>query len=77
MERWVFGIMLLAMSIAGCFMLIWPDGMAALETPEEDGPDPATSRRRMRVGGAFLLAGGIYMLYALLSGMRGGEFFPC
>jgi hypothetical protein len=76
MERLVLGVVAVGLIAAGACMIVWPGAMAALETPAvgEDGRPSVTSPWQMRLGGAFLLAGGAYLLYALLTGMPGAEF---
>jgi hypothetical protein len=75
MERYVFGIALVAMIVGGVCMLIWPAAVVKQNRDEDEKACPLSGSeiRRMRVVGVLLIAGATSMRYALVSGMAGAE----
>jgi hypothetical protein len=78
MDRFVFSVVPLAFLVLGVCMIIWPTHVVLQNRDSEEETRPPTSSEiwRTRLLGIFLVAGGGYGLYALLSGLPGAEFFP-
>jgi hypothetical protein len=78
MDRFLFSIVPLAFIVLGVCMVIWPTKVILQnrDKGEETRPPTVSEIWRTRLLGMFLIAGGGYGLYALLSGLPGAEFAP-
>ena len=75
MDKFVVTFVSFALFVGGVWMLIWPEA-AERTGVEANRPGQPTALATMRAAGMVFIAGGIYALYAVWSGMRGAEFFP-
>jgi hypothetical protein len=78
MDKYVFGLVALAFAVLGVCMVIWPAKVvtANRDSGEEARQPTAGEILTMRIVGVALILGGLYGLYAILTGMPGAEFFP-
>jgi hypothetical protein len=77
MERFVFSCGACAFIGLGFCLLVWPAWIARINRDEgEDHPVTESELWTMRLVGAAMLGLAGYGLYALLTGMPGGEFSP-
>ena len=78
MGRFLLFSVPLAFLVLGVCMIIWPTKVILQnrDKGEETRPPRGSEIWRTRLLGIFLIAGGGYGLYALLSGLPGAEFSP-
>ena len=78
MDRYIFSIVAVALFALGVALTFWPARVIVLNRDATGEPHAPTAAevRRARLLGLILMAGGGYVLYALLTGMPGAEFSP-
>jgi hypothetical protein len=76
MDQYLFGFGAIVLSVGGVSMVIWPAAVVELDRDADEKSCLPTSAEiwQIRVVGGFLIAAGVFMLYALLTGMPGAEF---
>jgi hypothetical protein len=76
MEQFLIGVMLAALIVGGVYMIIWPAAVVQQNRDEDEKSCPPSGLEiwQMRVLGVLVIAGVIYMVYAILTGMPGAEF---
>lgn len=73
MDKYLFGIVPLAMMATGVYMAFWPTEAALQNRDDKDDPSPpsAYERRFARGMGIFMFLLGAYGLYRMLGGTWG------
>jgi hypothetical protein len=77
MERFTYGAITVGIIIFGICMVIWPTRIAKMNRDAGDTAPPTRGQVwQVRIVGAFLAGMGAYFLYAIVTRLRGAEFFP-
>lgn len=79
MEQFILCLMSLAVIFLGIFMATRPITVILHDRDQGEETRPPTSGeiRLTRIVGLALIAAGVYIFYAILTGQPGAEFFPC